>query len=604
MKLFREISLFLLCFILGGGQSFAQTENERNVEAEELQRAAKQNRENAVLSLKDNLSTSRSISNLRQQSQVIAQAAVTLWAFDKRYAQDAVEAAVNAWISEYGSLFSKDRKTKEEDQQIRDLGRAINTVTRAISRRDVELANALQQKFYSVTDKLGAGLDIDDRLKLADEGLDFDLQRSVNLVSNILQFGVPIAFPNFIAKLRSRHPEVASRLLQIGNFNLQANPNYRTSDAIYLSVAVFNEFGILEPKVPNGDDPNNFHIFTTSVDYSPANQDRQIALGFLAAYDGFFSSRMRDHGRFNFSSAENLVQSYFLMSKLKVYDRVFNLGSGARLVAIEAQLLPMMQASQITGQTLISLASMAERTASIANPLGLTDGSDLFDKADKSKDPRERLELLIQGIIQKIEFKKFAEAEERIDSINDIEIRDALRLFLNARASIFYISEKNWDEFERYLKKILDKRVRAFLYLQAMSGLDKDSDGRRLFDYSHEASKNLDTISDKRAKAAGYFYLTSLLFSKGSSNPLLAFAEALKALDGASDFEEDAFEIQFKIPSRTSHFAESIGRGAFQDSFEQLARMDYRNSQVMTVQIKSPGLRAIAEVATARAILN
>jgi hypothetical protein len=126
----------------------------------------------------------------------------------------------------------------------------------------------------------------------------------------------------------------------------------------------------------------------------------------------------------------------------------------------------------------------------------------------------------------------------------------------------------------------------------------------QLFDeYTFEAGKNLAGIDDKLFKASGLALLSFLLLPS-KQNALPTFYDAIKEINASTEYDEDRFVINIKIPGRDEYFAEFLGSNEFQKCFEKLAKSNWENSQVLTIQLNSPSLKYIAQLSTARAILQ
>lgn len=294
-----------------------------------------------------------------------------------------------------------------------------------------------------------------------------------------------------------------------------------------------------------------------------------------------------------------------MIEKLKSYSQIYNLSNSQTLSNISIPIDALMQTAGFSQEVLSDVRGYAQRLASSNNPLNLSDGTDLFEKAENAKDPNEKLEYLISGIIQHIEFRKYAEAERKISDIGNSEIRDSLYLLVNHRAALEAVRNKNWNEFEKRTEKIAEKDIKAFLYLKAISVFEFGKNNENLlFDYTVEAEKNIQNISDKTDKVGAYVYLTFLALSLNQTNGALILPSAIKAVNQAPDYDDGEFTIRIKIPTRLSYFSESIGADSLKNSFSKLAKNDWDNSQIQALQIKSKGLQAKAQIAAAQVVLR
>lgn len=570
-----------------------QSDNERYV------------KQQAVFLLKNNLLNAKSIENFRQRTKVIAEASTTLWDYDKSFARESLLDFINQSLADYKDLLSKENRTTEENTVLQNLAFALKKSLKALAGKDLQEARLLQNKYFEIKQQSLKGKDLNESLELAAEGLDFDEQRTLELLSTIIQQGIPNQFPKLIFDLREKNPAIAKILIQKALQNLAVNPNYQTSDAIYLSVVIFNEAGIIMPSLRDATNPNEFGVATSFIGNSNNPTDREIISSYFSSAQNFINLRLQNQASGFFDSKQNLLRSYFLLEKLKSYNQKYGFNNSQTLNSLSIPITTLMQTAEFSQQTLSDIKGYAQRIANSNNPLGLNDGTDLLEKAENAKNPNEKLDYSIRGIIQLIEFKKYAKAERKIFDIENVEIRDSLYLFLNMRAGLEAIDNKNWHEFEKRTEKITEKRIKAFLYLKAIAVFKSDKNNNSLpSEYLIKAEKNIQDISDKVAKASAYIYLTSLLLSLNQTDGIIMLPSAIKSINDSSDYNQDEFEINIRIPTRQTYFAKYIGANSFQDSFSKLAEIDWNDSQIQANQINSKGLQAIAEIASARTVLR
>lgn len=601
-KWFTILVLLALCSFISYSQGNKTIKTSRV--SEQQSEKEKYVKDQAILLLKNSLLNSKSIKNFRQRTDVIAEASTTLWDYDQSFAEESLLNFINQSLADYKELLSKENKTAEESTTLQDLAYTLKKSLKALAGKDIEKANLLQNKFFEIRQESLKGKKLNESLELALEGLEFDEQRTLTLLSAIIQQGIPSQFPKIIAGLREKNPDIAKVLTQRAIQNLAVNPNYKASDALFLSVIAFNETGIIIPSLKDESNPNEFSVFTSFIGNSNKLSARENIPIYFSAVQNFFGSRIKNQASGFFDSRQNLIRSYFLIEKLKSYNQLYNLNNSETLNSISIPIDTLMQTAGFSQKTLSDVKGYAQRLANSNNPLGLDDGTDLLEKAENAKTPDEKLDYLIRGIIQLIEFKKYAEAERKIFDIQNSEIRDSLYSLLNKRAALEAVKNKNWDEFEKRTEKLTEKSIKAFLYLKALSVFESDKNNSSLSEYVIKAEKNIQDISDKTAKASAYVYLTSLLLSLNQTDGILMLPSAIKAINEASDYDEDEFEIIIKIPTRQTHFAEFLGANSFRNSFLKLAKLNWDNSQIQALQIKSEGLQSIAQIVTAQAVLR
>lgn len=562
-------------------------------------------RNQAVFLLKDNLLKSKSISNLRQRADVIAEASTILWDYDRTFADESLVAFIEQSLTDYRALSAKEKRTAEENTTIGNLDYALKKSLKSLTQKDLRNGSLLQNKYFKIREDTLKAKNLSDELEMAAEGLDIDEQRTLALLSAIIQQRIPIQFPKLIFDLRAKNPAVAEILVQRAVQNLAISPNYRASDAIYISVVVFNEEATLIPSLNDVTNPNIFGVHTSYLGNSNSPTSNENISAYFTAVERFFNSRLMYQASGFFDSQQNLLQTYFLLEKLRSYSQIYGLNNPDSLINILIPVVASMQTAGYSQQTLSDVKGYAHRLATSNNPLDLDDGTNALEKAENAKTPEEKLDYLISGIIQLTESKQFERAERKIFDVQNSEIRDSLYLLLGLRSALDAIKKKNWNEFEKRTEKLTDKRIKAFLYLSAISAFKSGKNPESILtEYVIKAEKNIGDISDKTAKASALVFLTSLLYSLDKTDSIRNLPSAIGSVNEAPDYLEDEFTIKITIPTRQGHYAEHIGANSFKSLFSKLAGMEWTNSQVQALQIKANGLQAVAQLATAKTVLS
>lgn len=597
--------LFLLS--LSGYIVFSQdaTRQERSPDSDELAEKQRLIIDQAITVLRENLVKAKSIDNLRQRAVVISEASFSLWDNDRVFAEESIVTFINQLLADYKDLAAKEKRTADENTALRNIDYALKKGLRTLARKDVNSANLLQNKYFEIREKGLNGKNLNESLDLAAEGLDLDEQRTLALFSAIIQQGIPSQFTKLISDLRAKNPAIADILMRRAIENLAVHPNYKAADAIYISVVIFNEEQSLIPWLNDAANPNNFGIITQNSTTSDVPSAQEDISAYYTSVQSFFNSRLMNQTNDFFRSPQNLIQSYFLIEKLRAYGQLYGLGSPEKLNNILAPVALSMHTAGFSQQTLSDVSGYAIRLSRQNNPLQLDDGTDLLEKAEKAKTPEEKLDFLVRGIIQLINFKQFAKAESKIFDIQNPDIRDALYTLLYQRAAVDAIERKDWNDFEKRTEKVSEKRIRAFLYLRAVTVLlAQNNDDILTMQYSVQAEQNSLEITDKSAKASAFVYLSSLIFLRDQTEINRILSITLKSINDAVDYDENPFQIRIDIPTRQIMFAESLGGNSFRGLFSGLANKDWTDSLVQVNGIKSNGLRAIAQVVAADAILN
>lgn len=600
---------WLTILVLVGVCSFvSNSQGSESIATSEVQRLQREKekfiREQAILVLKGNLLDSRSIKDLRHRAGVIAEASAILLEHDRPFAEDALLTFINQSLTEYKELLSKEKRGVDETITLQSLDYAIKKCLKILAQKDVEKANLLQTKYFGIRQESLTRKNLNENLDLAAEGFDFDEQQTIALLSAILQLGVPSNFPKLIFDLRSKNPAAADLLIRRAIQNVALNQNYRAADAIYLSVIVFGESSVLMPILGDSNNPNSLGAFTSPSGSSSGGATSEHIQVYYSSALNFFNTRLTNQLE-GFDSAGSLIQAYFLIEKLRFYNQVSGSVNPEGLNRIIVLLAPLMHTAGISQQTRSDVSGYAERLVNSNNPLGLDDGSDFFDKAEKAKTPEEKLDHLISGIIRLIDSKEFEKAERKIFDIQNSDIRDSLYTLTYMRAAFDALDSEAWNEFEKKTEKISDKGIKAFLYLKGMSGFKAGAYTKSLAsEFAIKAENNIQAITDQTAKASAFVFLTALVYSSNPDEGVRLLPAMLRSIDNAPDYHENKFEVKIRIPTRQAYYAEYIGSGSFRRLFYSIGKIDWSDSQVQAVSIKAKGLQSIAQVSAAKAVLR
>ncbi len=306
----------------------------------------------AILSLKDILLNPKSINDIEQRAYVVADASTTLWKYDRTLALDSILTTANNFISDYDSLVNSLNKTDGDANKKSKLNYAIKILLRALAKNDLKSAEKLQKKFLKLKeDEVSVEDDLDEKLKVAKEGEDVDIQQSVNLVSKIIEFGIPGLFPQYLFDLKKKNPVLADNLYRQALFNLSAKPIYKPRDAILISSYAFNEPVFLSPRFEENK-LDKFFIFNTPLNSPSRTASKSSVAAYFSAYQSFFNSRLQSQAIGNFNAPDNLLQAYFLNKKLKAYDRLYNFVNQNSWVNFENNLIPLARNAGINSQRL------------------------------------------------------------------------------------------------------------------------------------------------------------------------------------------------------------------------------------------------------------
>jgi hypothetical protein len=560
----------------------------------------------ALQTLKDISIESRSIDNLQQRTQIISNVSDLLWNNEQSFARELLRSSISALTDDLQKVFSD----KKRGNEVKPLIKAINTLINTLAQKDLKLARDLQEKYQKVKeDALLKNTEnksnLDERFELASEGLTSDPQHSATLVSQIIQQGIPLTFVQYLFDLKKENSALADNLYSLALQNLATKSLYTSKDSVLLSAYAFNEAVVLLPTQQRiSDNQLEFGVFTFQLTPPKIKPDMKQVAMYINACKLFISTYIARIYADTAVPAKDIAAFYFLINKLKAYESFY--GSSAQQISwgnIEQQVIALSQNSGMTSQDLDVLSGYAIRAAT-SNKIFLFDADSAFEKAENSADEQEKLSSLIQGIILLIQDRRFIEAEQKIFKITDLSATNELKLFLSAKAGMNAIEERDWNELNKRVEKVDDKKIKTFLLIKAANSMISDRNLKlEALEYLRQAKRHLENIEDKHYKTKAFIYISSLELT---SEPISGFATLIEAKDlinNVPEYTAESLEIVVPITSSRNLFNFSLNEKPFEASFTRAAKSDWFTTQSLISQVKSQYLRSLAQIAATKAIL-
>lgn len=203
-----------------------------------------------------------------------------------------------------------------------------------------------------------------------------------------------------------------------------------------------------------------------------------------------------------------------------------------------------------------------------------------------------------------IQDRRFIEAEQKIFKITDLSASNELKLFLNTQAAINAIEGRDWNELNKRVEKVDDKKIKAFLLIKAANSMISDRSLKlEALEYLRRAKRHLENIEDRLYKTKAFIYIASLELT---SDPFSGFATLIEAKDlinNVPEYRAEALEIELPITSSRNLFNFSLNEKTFEASFTSAAKSDWFTTQSLISQVKSQYLRSLAQIAATKAIL-
>lgn len=560
----------------------------------------------ALQTLKDITIESRSIDNLQQRTQIISNVSDLLWNNEQSFARELLRNSISALTDDLQKVFS-DKKRRDEAKPVI---KAINTLIKTLAQKDLKLARDLQEKYQKVKEdalleNTANKQNLDERFDLASEGLTSDPEHSATLVSQIIQQGIPITFVQYLFDLKKENSALADNLYSLALQNLATKSSYTSKDSVLLSAYAFNEAVVLLPTQQRiSDNQLEFGVFTFQLTPPKTKPDMKQMAMYINACKQFTSMYIARIYADTVVPAKDIAAFYFLINKLKAYESFY--GSSSQQISwgnIEQQVIALSQNSGMTSQDLDVLSGYAIRAAT-SNKIFLFDAGSAFEKAENSANEQEKLSSFIQGIILLIQDKRFIEAERKIFKITDLSATNELKLFLSTKAGMNAIEERDWNELNKRVEKVDDKKIKTFLLIKAANSMISDRNLKlQALEYLRQAKRHLENIEDKHYKTKAFIYISSLELT---SEPISGFATLIEAKDlinNVPEYTAEALEIVVPITSSRNLFKFSLNEKPFEASFTRAAKSDWFTTQSLISQVKSQYLRSLAHIAATKAIL-
>ena len=230
----------------------------------------------------------------------------------------------------------------------------------------------------------------------------------------------------------------------------------------------------------------------------------------------------------------------------------------------------------------------------------------LQDRIDRAKTSDERDALNIQ-LAQIYLAKPDIRAREYVDKIEDTELRDKVRPYIDGSLAMQAVDKKNLDLLLDVLKKgELAHLNRSWALLQAAKLISKSDRERALatIDEAAAEARRLEESDPDRPRALTAVANALLPFDRAKAWD--AAAEAVKAANAAENFTGEDGAIRFTMSAKNWSSARSSSVAEFNVGgiFSDLAKEDYNKAVEIIRAFQHEAPRASATIAIARAILE
>ena len=604
-------ALMQTCFVIPWQQA-ARAPGKQNSERKPRQSeknepvaAAISPKDRAVDLLKSTLAEAQALSDINEKVLLVSTTAEILWKYDEPLARGCFTSLVDELASLYRAAVEGGSEKGPTTDQI---DRAIGILLPVLARRDVRLADDAMKRYREIKEAALAKQSsvkpqsIQERLSLAREGLETNIEQSVALASRVLESGVPPGFPQYLYNLdkldRARADLLAQKAIRI----LSQGQVYGPGQAALLSVYVFKENLVLQPMptpAPNG--ALEFGMFTRSLTLSDSSVDPILEREYLAAAYSFLSSQAFTVGQGKASDPAFMGQCFFLVNKLSLYAARFGYDSEGNWSRLASNLEALAKQAEIPLQSLDYMRGFAERLVARSNIFQSDSGAASFEQADTARDPQRRITLTVRGIWSLLQEKKFEAAEEKARSIDDRSLRQQVMDFVNFWASVDAAQKRAWDEAASRIDHIANPNLRPPLLLETARIAAAVGDKRRATEQVEEALRVVKNIDDKSDRAKVLVCGATLLADLSPIRSREVLIEAKNAINTANRYDGKSLFVKLAAPGITTQWL--LVDSDFALCIQRSAKLDWDDAMAVIAGLESKPLQVSGRIAACRAFL-
>ncbi len=560
-------------------------------------------KQQAVQLLRDALDSSASIDDLGQQSILVARAAPLLWGYDQDHARLILSNSFEKLLGQY-----KDQTVVNWSDKLRRLDLAANRLVKAAAQKDQVLADSMLRRLaetkHDVLKDTAADPSNQERLSIAEESLRSDLKRSAEIAANVLKYGVPLDFPQYLYDLQQIDASTADDLYASSLVVLASGEPYGATDAIQLSAYPFREAMILLP-IP---DPQNeggtiqFGFFTKSISTSNHTLAPNLASAYLSAAYSYIAMQL-EPGRVRGSDPVQLVQMFFLATKLTAYSARMGTSHTGEWQQLKFNLQVRCRNAKVDEATIENIRGYAERLGNADDVFQFGDDSS-FDRAKNERDEQKRNQLLVRGIWTLMQGQRFQEAEKKITDIHDDDIKGKLKNLLAFYIGKHAVKNRDWPTISNAALRITDPRVKLLLLLEGAKASRSPSNVEQntANDFLIEANSVISKIDDKGAKAKALIALASFAIDVNPQLGREAFANGIKFINASDDYDADDFRVEVTVLTDFRVML-PLANSNLDTCVTKVAKQDWLGTVNLISDVKSSTLRILARVFACGAVL-
>jgi hypothetical protein len=560
---------------------------------------AAQRKAQAVEILKSVVEGATEIRETESRIAILSSALDLLWKHDEVYARANFIKSANNLSERFASSDTKGQERSE-------IRAAMGVLLKAFARRDPQGAGLLLDKFQKLLEDVlkGDSISPEERLSLAQAGLESDTAQSVALAAKVLEAGVPGSFPAYLNELERRDAAAAASLFRMALSILASKSVYNPPQVIVLSAYAFRESQMSVPMTAGGraGTPLEFGMFASPLSPPGRDLNRALATAYLAAAGTYLNAEAIALEQRGDPDALHVAICYFLVKKLRGYVDKLGLDRGQAWMVLDAKFAAIAERAKLSDSALSGLAMSAQRIVTENNVFRFDGGDAALAAAENASDPAERVELLASAVRQLIEEGKYAEAVQRIAAIRDEKLRDQLNDYLYFHTTEASIRKLDWNSFNAQVNRVSNPRLRPYLLLSAARAASKARRKETSSEFLLAAMASFPKIEDPDAKAAALITTAGILFAMDATWGAQVLIEGVNAINRADRYRGGVYGVMLEVPPKFKRWL-PLSNSDLGHSFEQAAKHDWQGSLAAAQAINSKELQSQAYIAVCRSVL-
>ena len=562
--------------------------------AEEAQRKTQ-----AIDILKGVIEGAAEIQETQTRVTVLTEALDLLWKHDEAYARaNFIKAA--AALSD---RFASETTRRQERSEIRV---AMGVLLRAFARHDPQAAARLLDKFQKLLEEVlkGNTLSPNERLSLAQASLDSDTVQSAALATKVLETGVPGSSPSYLNELEKRDAAAAASVFRVALSILASGRVYNPIHVTVLSTYVFRESQMSVPMVRWGSEgmPLEFGMFASPLSPPTRELNRPLVSAYLAASGAYLTSEVIGLEQRVEPDQIHVANISFLVKKLRGYADRLGLDGGQNWALLDAKYTLLAEKAKLTDHVSSGLAMVAQRIVAENTVFQFDSGEAAFAAAEKTKDPAERTELLATAIREQVDDGKYAEAVQKIATLQDDKVSEQLNTYLSFRMAEASVKKLDWYSFNAQLNRVSDARLRTYLVLSAAFAASDSRNKKMSSEFLLTAMASFPKIEDRDARAAAFVATAGILYGTADASwSAQVLTESVNAINRAKEYDGNGYSVMLEVSKMKLWLP--LSKFDLRHCFEQAAKRDWPTALAAAQSIESKALRSQAYIAACRNVL-